>query len=132
MKVGDLLRPTSRLPHFALRLHPSEQDRAPSKTRIFDDGVPLDSPILPWLPHAMLRHLKLHHRGANEDMFKCFQKPMNHVKTNGIITLCVFTDNKSWRSDESHVARAVAAKEKKGKGKGTRTGKGKETAENKS
>ena len=48
---------------------------------------------------------------------------MELVKTAGLITLCVFTENKSMRSDVRHKARW----EKKGtvKGKGTPTGKGK-------
>ena len=53
LKVGDLLRPTSRLPNFALQLHPStEPDAVPSKSWVFDDGVPLVSPLLAWLPVA--------------------------------------------------------------------------------
>ena len=69
LKVGDLLRPASCHPHFALQLHPSEQGGEPSKTRVFDDGVPLDSPILPWLPLALPKHLKLRQRASTEDMF---------------------------------------------------------------
>ena len=68
LKVGDLLRPTSRLPSYALQLHPA-QAGASSKVRIFDDGVPLDSPILEWLPRAMLKVLGLRRRKLDEPMF---------------------------------------------------------------
>ena len=70
LKVGDLLRPTSRLTSYALQLHPSSDPEAgPSKNRIFDDGVPLDSPVFPWLPSALIKHLRLRSRPATALMF---------------------------------------------------------------
>ena len=68
LKVGDLLRPTSRLPHHLLQLHPGDAGVS-SKARVFDDGVPLDSPILKWLPGALIKHLRLSRRKAQENMF---------------------------------------------------------------
>ena len=67
--VGDLLRPTSRLPHHALQLHPAEAGVS-SKARVFDDGVPLDAEMLSWLPAAMKKVLGLNRRDPAEPMFE--------------------------------------------------------------
>ena len=40
-----------------------------SKARQFDDGVPIDSEIFPWLPKAMVRTLRLNQRAATDKMF---------------------------------------------------------------
>ena len=63
-----MLRPTSRLPHHALQLHPAEEGVS-SKARVFDDGVPLDSGVLPWLPAALKKVLGLNSRDPGEKMF---------------------------------------------------------------
>ena len=68
LRVGDLLRPTRRLRHHGLQLHPFEM-QVGSKARQFDDGVPLDSEIFPWLPKAMVRTLRLNQRAATDKMF---------------------------------------------------------------
>ena len=69
LRVGDLLRPTARLPNFALQLHPGEGGVS-SKARIFDDGVPLDSPVMKWLPAALIKVLRLRTRKPDELMFQ--------------------------------------------------------------
>ena len=40
-----------------------------SKARVFDDGVPLDSPVFKWLPKALIKNLRLSRRQAHENMF---------------------------------------------------------------
>ena len=80
LKVGDLLRPTARLPNYALQLHPGEGGVS-SKARIFDDGVPLDSPMMKWLPSALIKVLRLRSRKPDEPMFQfTYQELLNQFK----------------------------------------------------
>ena len=68
LRVGDLIKPTRKLPSFALQLHPQEL-AVTSKVGQFDDGVLLDFPLLSRLPDVMRHVLQLDQRTGSDLMW---------------------------------------------------------------
>ena len=64
-----MLSPTRTLPCHTLQLHPRELERT-SSLGVFDDGVLLDSALMPWLPAVMRHVLRLDVRKQSEEMWE--------------------------------------------------------------
>ena len=60
--VEDVLAPSHSSRHVAIALHPEDRG-VPSKTGVFNDGVAVDNPRVPWLGRRLLKFARQRRRG---------------------------------------------------------------------